>query len=208
MQSINQSLFRHILHAICFLSCFLSWRQEIPASSIELFQGDPPSFKAGFTRTTQAHEHKHKSRVNLDDVSTSTSARYFFVCLCLRRPSSHVAYACAHAYALISLRRTCKSAFSITKIQRIFPCTNLISRARGPWLCCICRCYCKVWRMSTPVGKDKLELDWCVGEEDIGFWFCFALVLAWRWVPVLLPTNRTSSGRTLGRLLQDTRRSL
>ena len=37
--------------------------------------------------------------MNRDDASTSTSARSFFLCLCLRRPGSHVACACAHAFA-------------------------------------------------------------------------------------------------------------
>ena len=50
------------------------------------------------TRTTQTqaeHKHKHKPRVNRDDASTS--ARSFSLRLCLRRPGSHVAYACAYA---------------------------------------------------------------------------------------------------------------
>ena len=37
-------------------------------------------------------KHKHKPRVNRDDASTS--ARSFFLHLCLRRPGSHVAFAC------------------------------------------------------------------------------------------------------------------
>ena len=45
------------------------------------------------------HKHKHKPRVNRDDASTSESARSFFLCFCLRRPGSHVAYGCACAYA-------------------------------------------------------------------------------------------------------------
>ena len=52
-----------------------------------------------FTRTTQAQG--HKPRVNRDDVSTSASARSFFLRLCLRRPGSHVAYACACACACV-----------------------------------------------------------------------------------------------------------
>ena len=36
---------------------------------------------------------KHKPRVNRD--GASTSARSFSLCLCLGRPGSHVAYACA-----------------------------------------------------------------------------------------------------------------
>ena len=44
----------------------------------------------------QKHKHKHKPRVNRDD--TSTSARKRSARLCLRRPGSHVAYACAYAW--------------------------------------------------------------------------------------------------------------
>ena len=51
-------------------------------------------FKAGLY-VRRKHKHKHKPRVNRDDASTSTSARSFFLRLCLRRPCSHVAYACA-----------------------------------------------------------------------------------------------------------------
>ena len=59
--------------------------------------------KAGLhVRRKQKHKHKHKPRVNRDDASTSTSARFSFFCLCLRRPGSHVAYACACAFQLYS----------------------------------------------------------------------------------------------------------
>ena len=54
------------------------------------------NLKAGLhVRRKHKHKHKHKPRVNRDDASTSTSARSFFLCLCLRYPGSHVAYACA-----------------------------------------------------------------------------------------------------------------
>ena len=54
--------------------------------------------KAGL-HVRRKHKHKHKPRVDRDDASTSTSARSFF--LCLRRPGSHMAYACAFACACV-----------------------------------------------------------------------------------------------------------
>ena len=55
-------------------------------------------FKAGLqVRRMHKHKHKrkHKPRVNRDDASTSARKKNARLCLCLRRPSSHVAYACA-----------------------------------------------------------------------------------------------------------------
>ena len=57
--------------------------------------------------------HKHKPCVNRDDARKSANARSFFFALVpLRRPGSHVAYACSCELCLC-LHRTCKAAFSV-----------------------------------------------------------------------------------------------
>ena len=57
-----------------------------------------PLVKAGLhvrRKHKNKHKRKHKPRVNRDDANTSARKRNACLCLCLRRPGSHVAYACA-----------------------------------------------------------------------------------------------------------------
>ena len=59
-------------------------------------------------RRKHNHKHKRKPRVNRDDTSTSPRKRNAPLCLCLRRPGSHVACACAWYFG-----RTCKPALGM-----------------------------------------------------------------------------------------------
>ena len=109
-----------------------------------------PSLKAGL-HVRRKHKNKHKrkdqTRVNWDDASTSTSARSSLLPLCLRRPGSHVAYACACVVRATSLKglvelRTgccCRSC----RIVRIFTVPDINSvredQAQRQYLarCCV-----------------------------------------------------------------------
>ena len=96
-ETVSFSMF-HVFHQI-------PWQLTILPCFRQSFSRNRGARSWGwFTRTTQAqHKRKHKLRVNQDDASANTKKRNARFCLCLRRPGSHVAYACAYACACVVL---------------------------------------------------------------------------------------------------------
>ena len=114
------------------------WATSPPTPSLKLTL----TLKAGLhVRRKHKHKHKRKPRVNRDDASTSArkkkgacacvaSSRFtrgLCLRLCLRRPGSHVAYACACAHACACVVRVNQPYPALTQTL------NLTQERVGSW---------------------------------------------------------------------------